>query len=513
MKYEYYRSAIDDKNFVKGSERVVPEILDLVSYKRKRVRSTWNKQPITYYVANLVGLDRMLYGECPEVYVYIGENAGKTLQKIEALLSIYEEFGVLKALRNYQFISHTIGYSSDSAGKYNSLRNIYKRFESQHHHLCEYDKEEFLLKSSSNNKKTNENEIRKHVDRLIKHADGLIDELCFLRIDLSKLRKKKIEKKVREESLLSALGLPPIVQKAIMFGGVLVVKTAARAIGSNIDVNCDFDFDIVDSGADIPDFDFDNDTQNSFADSYSSTPHFENNDVDEVNDDYSSSDSYDDSDAYGSTDSSDDSDNYSTRSYDDSNNYTTESYDDDVEIDDDNDYYYSSFENYRDVDDEYEKRMEFSETPHKTTLYSLSGQPIGVEIKNIMGENDFYEITTQYGDRMLVSRSDDRVNIDGVTFRLPDWDQGEFDYDPDGRNGNEANKAGDLSFRANDNDSKHYSKTNKDVYIRTEEGKPKGFFDVYLSGGIKYIKFNGEYIPIDGEDSFSRNGNRYVIIR
>lgn len=255
MKYEYYRANVNDKRFVKGNERVIPEILDLVSYKRMKVRSTWNKQPITYYVATLVGLDRLVSGESPEVYVYIGEKAGKALQKIDALLSIYEEFGVLKALQNYQFISHTIGYTSFSAGKYNSLRNIYKRFESQHQNLCAYDKNEFLLKSHSNAKTANENEIRKLVDRVVKHADGLIEELSRLRIDLSKLRKRKIEKSVKEESFMSALGLPPMLQKAIMIGGVIVIKAAARTIGS--DANIDFDFDIDDSGIDVPNVDVD----------------------------------------------------------------------------------------------------------------------------------------------------------------------------------------------------------------------------------------------------------------
>ena len=60
--------------------------------------------------------------------------------------------------------------------------------------------------------------------------------------------------------------------------------------------------------------------------------------------------------------------------------------------------------------------------------------------------------------------------------------------------------------------------TGKDVHIRSESGTDKGYFDVYLKGGKKYIKFgNGSrhdwsnWVSIQGRNSFVWNGNKYYI--
>ena len=57
----------------------------------------------------------------------------------------------------------------------------------------------------------------------------------------------------------------------------------------------------------------------------------------------------------------------------------------------------------------------------------------------------------------------------------------------------------------------HYMRTSKTVEIHTESGHRKGTFSVWLSGGKKYIKFNNEWICIEGKTRFFHNGNAYVI--
>ena len=60
--------------------------------------------------------------------------------------------------------------------------------------------------------------------------------------------------------------------------------------------------------------------------------------------------------------------------------------------------------------------------------------------------------------------------------------------------------------------------TGQDVHIVCESGADKGYFDVYLQDGKKYVKFgNGSsnnwsnWVLIQGKQSFSWNGNRYII--
>ena len=57
----------------------------------------------------------------------------------------------------------------------------------------------------------------------------------------------------------------------------------------------------------------------------------------------------------------------------------------------------------------------------------------------------------------------------------------------------------------------HYMRTSKAVEIHTESGHRKGTYSVWLSGGKKYIKFNNEWICIEGKTRFFHNGNAYVI--
>ena len=57
----------------------------------------------------------------------------------------------------------------------------------------------------------------------------------------------------------------------------------------------------------------------------------------------------------------------------------------------------------------------------------------------------------------------------------------------------------------------HYMRTGKTVEIYTESGHHKGTYSVWLSKGDKYIKFNNEWIRIEGKSRFIYHGNAYVI--
>jgi hypothetical protein len=59
--------------------------------------------------------------------------------------------------------------------------------------------------------------------------------------------------------------------------------------------------------------------------------------------------------------------------------------------------------------------------------------------------------------------------------------------------------------------SGNYSKTSSSVRIVNENGLNKGTYDVYLHQGNRYIKFQGDWINIQGKSRFSYNGNSYII--
>ncbi len=57
----------------------------------------------------------------------------------------------------------------------------------------------------------------------------------------------------------------------------------------------------------------------------------------------------------------------------------------------------------------------------------------------------------------------------------------------------------------------HYLRTGKTVEIYTESGHHKGTYSVWLNNGDRYIKFNNEWIRIEGKSRFFYRGNAYVI--
>ena len=59
--------------------------------------------------------------------------------------------------------------------------------------------------------------------------------------------------------------------------------------------------------------------------------------------------------------------------------------------------------------------------------------------------------------------------------------------------------------------SDNYMRTGMTVEIYTESGHHKGTYSVWLSKGDKYIKFNDEWIRIEGKSRFLYHGNAYVI--
>lgn len=56
-----------------------------------------------------------------------------------------------------------------------------------------------------------------------------------------------------------------------------------------------------------------------------------------------------------------------------------------------------------------------------------------------------------------------------------------------------------------------YLRTGKTVEIYTESGHHKGTYSVWLNNGDRYIKFNNEWIRIEGKSRFFYHGNAYVI--
>ena len=69
----------------------------------------------------------------------------------------------------------------------------------------------------------------------------------------------------------------------------------------------------------------------------------------------------------------------------------------------------------------------------------------------------------------------------------------------------------DMSSPACVDCGENYMKTNKTVEIYTESGHRKGTYSVWLCRGDKYIKFNNDWIRIEGKSRFFYHGNAYVI--
>lgn len=72
---------------------------------------------------------------------------------------------------------------------------------------------------------------------------------------------------------------------------------------------------------------------------------------------------------------------------------------------------------------------------------------------------------------------------------------------------------GNVSFRGNDDG--HFTRTSSTVNVKVAGGLDKGQFHIYLHNGNEYIKFNGAWIKIQGNQYqyFSYHGNQYVVTR
>ena len=109
------------------------------------------------------------------------------------------------------------------------------------------------------------------------------------------------------------------------------------------------------------------------------------------------------------------------------------------------------------------------------------------------------------------------VQVGDIDFDLGDWDidaniDGDYDVDFNSDGIVETNNIAFLGKQTPSFD------TGNDVHIVCETGTDKGYFDVYLQNGNKYIKIgNGSsnnwsnWVSIQGKNSFSWNGNKYYI--
>jgi hypothetical protein len=246
MKYEFfYQGSRNDWNYQYGSSKfeegseIVQEGL-LYANKITKHKKRWHNGYYVYYVKTYSGLFNLADGDCPRIYLYIGKKAGNMLKQISALTKIYEKEDLLKVLRSYQYIVHTIPdyfYVYGNNSKNQNIRKDFLNFENSHKELARFNEEEFILERESGSRSINTISIGKELSILIKHAQGLLRELASFKIDLSKLRKKQ-----KSESFMSSLGIPPVIQKAIMIGGIIGLKAAARSIGSDMDYDFDIDF-------------------------------------------------------------------------------------------------------------------------------------------------------------------------------------------------------------------------------------------------------------------------------
>ena len=65
-----------------------------------------------------------------------------------------------------------------------------------------------------------------------------------------------------------------------------------------------------------------------------------------------------------------------------------------------------------------------------------------------------------------------------------------------------------VSMEMNDG---YFSRTGHSVQVICDSGANKGYYDIYLHQGRKYIKFRNCWICIQGRYSFAYAGNRYYL--
>jgi len=267
MKFDFYLN----KGDFSGEQKKLADESFFEANQTYRIREHIYYRSIIYYLKTNTGFSKVIDGDYPRIILGIGDNIGKILSQINKLYDYYVTDDLLEEIAKYPYIANTLP-NYKHCGFHDCVKKEYERFKTCHPEFIDYgscsigfDVENnclirgwFLVKSVKNL------EQKKALTVMVNYADNLITEVSHFRINLNKLRKKG------GNNSTSNSGFSPKVEKALLVGGIFLVRAAVKIAARSIGTDADINFDISSPDVDIPEFDFDvsNDTdyQNSFSD-------------------------------------------------------------------------------------------------------------------------------------------------------------------------------------------------------------------------------------------------------
>ena len=212
---------------------------------------------INFYTIRNYGISKFLDGLRTRRFIYLGDEASRILCQIRTLGHIYDPYELRYRFRDYPHIAHLCfncfeddhngiwrEFMKKNKGYFECLNLIYN--------IIGDDKSRFFIFAPNVD---NQSSWYRSERQMVKYADNIIHELKNLSINLSGLKHTNSYLEYKNSIL------PPGLKRAIIMGGLFIVKAAVKSIGANIDSALNINISDTDSDFDGVDIDSEFETE------------------------------------------------------------------------------------------------------------------------------------------------------------------------------------------------------------------------------------------------------------
>lgn len=230
------------------------------------IRFPLDNRQIYIYKKTNYGISKLIDGEQPRFFIYLGDEVSEILYQVSLLEKIYNHNDLIIQMQHYPHIAHLTGNS----GWYHDSDKYFGEFRQKANHYLKYIVYDYSVSISNDYEgkffifSGTHPFMTDVVPAFVKYADNLFYELKHFKLDLGKLRYNESYAKYKSSPFNYKL------TKVIAIGGLFAAKAVLKSIGANLDTS--FNFDIPDTDIDLSqidssfDFDFDFDcTTESYA--------------------------------------------------------------------------------------------------------------------------------------------------------------------------------------------------------------------------------------------------------
>lgn len=209
-----------------------------------------NNRPIQYYLRRNTGLSKIIDGENPRMFIYLGESVQKFFVQLEAINKCYTRSSLINQLLPFEYILTvlTLGFCEEV-----KKSEAYRRYDTTDEGTVYYSESTGCLRLNTGGRDMSrvidDINTSHNVSNLLYFADHLLYEISHFKLDFGKLEKSQAYKDYENANV------SPKLKRTMTVGGVILFKAAVKMVGAEIDLKGDFDIPDIDGDFDSGDFD------------------------------------------------------------------------------------------------------------------------------------------------------------------------------------------------------------------------------------------------------------------